>query len=286
MKKPYKKNKNIIFIFTFLIGLCIMFYPFISDIYYKIDSGKKINDFEKGIKNLSNEEIEKRINLAKAYNSTLDTSKLFDPFSKEEKKKGLKEYARMLKVKELIGHIEIPKINEDLPIFTGTSDEVLEKGAGHLEGTSLPIGGPSTHTVITAHRGLPKTKLFRNIDKLKKGDIFFIHNLKDILAYEVDEINIVDPSDFSKILVESKKDFATLLTCSPYMINTQRLLVRGKRIEFTNINRGKFTNKKTFFRKYFYLLLLIFLIIFIIFLYNFKKYLNTKNKFKGISKNI
>jgi len=232
---------------------------------------------------LSKEEIEERIKLAKAYNSTLDPSKLSDPYSKEEKNRGVAEYARMLQVGELIGHVEIPKIDENLPIYAGTSEDILQKGAGHLEGSSLPVGGEGTHSVITAHRGLPTAALFTKLDKLQKGDVFFIHNIQTVLAYEVDQILVVEPSDFSPILVESGKDYVTLLTCTPYMVNSHRLLVRGHRIEYTPLDKAKNVSKRrSFFRKYFYWLLMIFIIALIIFLYNFKKYMDVRKRIKEL----
>ncbi len=174
---------------------------------------------------------------------------------------GRLEYARMLEINELIGHVEIPKIDTDIPIYAGTVEDVLQKGAGHLEGTSLPVGGSSTHTVITAHSGLPTAKLFTDLSKLKVGDKFFIHNLSRVLAYEVDQIRTVEPSNFSDLLIVPHKDYATLLTCTPIMINTHRLLVRGHRVpynphEFESLNKK---NKKIFWLKTigFVLLLLI-----------------------------
>ena len=280
--KSWKKTK-LPFIFVFLIGFCIMIYPFVSQWYYRVDSGKRIENFEKEAGKLSKEEIEERIKLAKAYNSTLDPSKLSDPYSKEEKNKGVAEYARMLQVGELIGHVEIPKIDENLPIYAGTSEDILQKGAGHLEGSSLPVGGEGTHSVITAHRGLPTAALFTKLDKLQKGDVFFIHNIQTVLAYEVDQILVVEPSDFSPILVESGKDYVTLLTCTPYMVNSHRLLVRGYRIEYTPLDKAKNVSKRrSFFRKYFYWLFMIFIIALIIFLYNFKKYMDVRKRIKEL----
>lgn len=280
--KSWKKTK-LPFIFVFFIGFCIMMYPFVSQWYYRVDSGKRIENFEKEAGKLSKEEIEERIKLAKAYNSTLDPSKLSDPYSKEEKNRGVAEYARMLQVGELIGHVEIPKIDENLPIYAGTSEDILQKGAGHLEGSSLPVGGEGTHSVITAHRGLPTAALFTKLDKLQKGDVFFIHNIQTVLAYEVDQILVVEPSDFSPILVESGKDYVTLLTCTPYMVNSHRLLVRGHRIEYTPLDKAKNVSKRrSFFRKYFYWLFMIFIIALIIFLYNFKKYMDVRKRIKEL----
>lgn len=234
MKKLRSKLKrNGLFIFIFIIGLAVAVYPLISQWYYRIESSEEIIEFTKKVKELDSEEINRRMELARAYNSTLDVSKLTDPYSDDQKKAGVAEYARMLQVGEMIGHVEIPKINENLPIYAGTSDSILEKGSGHLEGTSLPVGGIGTHTVLTAHRGLPTAKLFRNLDKLKEGDIFLIHNLETTLAYKVDQIMVVEPTNFEPVLVIEGGDYATLLTCTPYMINSHRLLVRGYRIDYT-----------------------------------------------------
>ena len=138
----------------------------------------------------------------------------------------------MLEVREMIGHIEIPKIGQDLPVYAGTSEEVLQKGVGHLEGTSLPVGGNSTHSVLTAHSGLPEATLFTELRKLEIGDKFYIHNIKEILAYQVDQIKVVEPTDFNDLLIDPGHDYVTLLTCTPLMINTHRLLVRGHRVEY------------------------------------------------------
>ena len=203
----------------------------ISQKYYEIESTNEVVEFKKKTDEIDKDDIKRRIELAKAYNSTLDPSRLSDPFTKKERE-GQAEYARMLEVNEMLGHVEIPKISQDLPVYAGTSDEVLEKGCGHLEGTSLPIGGKSTHTVITGHRGLPNAKLFRNLDQLVEGDIFYIHNIETTLAYKIDHIEVVEPSNFEPVMVKEGKDLATLLTCTPYMINSHRLLVRGHRIAY------------------------------------------------------
>lgn len=224
-------KKNLPFVLVFLVGLLIFAYPLISQKYYEIESGNEVVEFQKQTETIDKEEVAKRLDLARAYNNTLDPSRLADPFTEEEKA-GQAEYARMLEVHEMMGHVEIPRIGQDLPIYAGTADSVLDKGCGHLEGTSLPVGGESTHTVITAHRGLPNAKLFRNLDQLVEGDVFYIHNLGETLAYQVDQITVVDPSDFDPVLVVEGKDYATLLTCTPYMINSHRLLVRGHRIPY------------------------------------------------------
>lgn len=234
MNKNTSKKGNWVFILIFIIGLMFTIYPLISQWYYRIDSSKDIEEFDTAQKELDDSEIQERIKLAKAYNSTLSPTSVKDPFTKKEKEEGIKEYAKMLQLGELIGHIEIPKIAEDLPIYAGTSDEILQKGAGHLEGTSLPVGGEGTHTVITAHRGLPNATLFRNLDQLTYGDVFYIHNVAGTLAYEVDKLEVIEPTDIDKVLVKDDSDIATLLTCTPYMINSHRLLVTGHRIPYTD----------------------------------------------------
>ena len=215
----------------FTLGLLIFSYPLISQKYYEIKAEDEVITFVKAAKELPPEDLDKRMALAEAYNRTLDPTRLADPYTDMEKA-GRAEYARMLEVEEMVGHIQIPKIKIDIPIRAGSSEDVLQKGAGHLEGTSLPIGGNSTHTVITAHRGLPNAKLFRNLDQLAYGDVFYITNIKETIAYKVDKIQVVEPSDFEPVLVVENKDYATLLTCTPYMINSHRLLVRGERIPY------------------------------------------------------
>lgn len=226
-----KTRSRIIFMAIFTLGLLIFSYPLISQKYYEIKAEDEVITFTKAAKELAPEDLDKRMALAAAYNRTLDPSRLADPYTDMEKA-GRAEYARMLEVEEMVGHIRIPKIQVDIPIRAGSSEDVLQKGAGHLEGTSLPIGGDSTHTVITAHRGLPNAKLFRNLDQLAYGDIFYITNIKETIAYKVDKIQVVEPSDFEPVLVVERKDYATLLTCTPYMINSHRLLVRGVRIPY------------------------------------------------------
>ncbi len=227
-----KQAKNrLVFMAIFLLGLLIFSYPLISQKYYEIKAEDDVVTFVKAAKDLPPEDLDRRMALAAAYNRTLDPSRLADPYTDMEKA-GRAEYARMLEVEEMVGHVNIPKIKVDIPIRAGSSEDVLQQGAGHLEGTSLPIGGDSTHTVITAHRGLPNAKLFRNLDQLAYGDVFYITNIKETIAYKVDKIQVVEPSNFEPVLVVENKDYATLLTCTPYMINSHRLLVRGERIPY------------------------------------------------------
>lgn len=240
-----KKNWKIILIF--ILGLLIATYPIISNYYYTIDNNNQIAEFNEAVAEMPSKEVLERIELAKAYNDTLDPSRLADPYTEREKK-GVENYARMLEVREKIGYIDVPKIGQQIPVYAGTSEDVLQHACGHLEGTSLPIGGKDTHAVITAHRGLPQVKLFRDLDKMEVGDLFFFTNVKETLAYKVDQILVVEPWDFEPVLVVEGKDLMTLLTCTPYMINSHRLLVRGHRVPYVpevkeQIERAKFNYK-------------------------------------------
>lgn len=222
-----------------LVGVLVVTYPFVSQMYYRYVSSQNIHNFDSDVKNIEPEEVKRRIALASGYNDSLHSSNFSDPYKKENLEKGRMEYARMLEVHEKIGHISIPKINEDLPIYAGTSESVLQKGVGHMEGTSLPIGGKGTHSVLTAHSGIPNNRLFTDLNKVKKGDKFFITNIKQTLAYKVDNIRVVEPSNFSELVITEGKDYVTLLTCTPYMINTHRLLVRGHRIPYIEAEKKK-----------------------------------------------
>lgn len=183
---------------------------------------------------LSKAEKEQMMEDARAYNQEmLGNIDLIDPFSQEDTEIDAR-YESLLNVdgSGMMGYIRIPKINIELPIYHGTSESVLQAGVGHFWGTSLPVGGESTHTVLTGHRGLPTKTLFTNMDKLKIGDIFYIKVLDETLAYQIDQILTVLPEDTDGVSIESGKDYATLVTCTPYAINTHRLLVRGQRIPY------------------------------------------------------
>ena len=279
-----KKKSNLPFILIFLLGFGVLMYPIITRWYYRVESKNVIATFDSEKEKLSKEEVKRRMELAKAYNSSLHNEVTEDPYSDEKKQEGRAEYARMIEIHEYIGHVQIPAIDVDIPIYAGTSEDVLQKGAGHLEGTSLPIGGLDTHTVITAHSGLPTATLFTHLSKLQIGDKFYIHNFAETLAYQVDQIKVIEPSEFDDLLVVKGKDYATLLTCTPYMINSHRLLVRGHRVEYTPLEKSRTVSKRrSFFRKYFYWLLLFFLLVLIIFLYNFKKYLDVRKKLQNLN---
>ncbi|VHA84488.1 class C sortase [Streptococcus pyogenes] len=253
--KSPKQKGNAWFFLIFLAGFLIASYSLVSQYYYRIEANHQVQEFDQSVSQLDKKDIERRLTLARAFNATLKPMNFSDPFSKKEKEEGVKAYAQMLQVKEKIGYVEIPRIQQSIPIYAGTSDEVLQKGAGHLEGTSLPVGGESTHTVISAHRGLPTAKLFRQLNKLKSGDIFYIHVLDQVLAYQVQKSQVVEPSNFDPILIQKGKDLTTLLTCTPYMINSHRLLVQGKRIPYQAPIRERAIQVQEAKRYYSYLLI-------------------------------
>ena len=247
-----KKKGNWFFKLIFVLGFLILMYPQVSRLYYRVQSTQEVAAFEAGKAALSDEEIKKRMALARDFNDSLVNQNMEDPYSKARHERGRAAYARMLEIHEQIGHIQIPTIDLDIPIRAGTSEEVLQTSAGHLEGTSLPIGGNSTHTVITAHSGLPTAKLFTDIKDMKKGDRFYIHNIAETLAYEVDQIKVIEPSNFKDLVVVSGHDYATLLTCTPIGINTHRLLVRGHRVPYDKAVDDQFVadNRKDLLYKY------------------------------------
>lgn len=245
-----KKNNKILIKFinyltTFLVflGILIIGYPMVSRMYYYNVSQKNIDEFKEGVKKITSEEILQRMSLAKSYNDSLSNINVEDPYMRKKHEEGKNEYARMLEVQEKIGYIQIPSLDLSLPIYAGTSESVLQKGVGHMEGTSLPIGGESTHCILTAHTGLNTARMFTDIDKLKKGDIFLIENIKETLAYKVDSIQVIEPTDFSQLVIVPKEDYVTLLTCTPYMVNSHRLLVRGVRTEYIKKSVDEQSNK-------------------------------------------
>lgn len=264
MKEKFKRNWKIILLF--ITGFLIASYPIISNWYYTVENNNQIVDFKEAVDEMSQAEIDERIDLARAYNETLDPSKLADPYTDREKK-GVENYARMLEAREKIGYLDVPKINQQIPVYAGTSEDVLQKACGHLEGTSLPIGGKSTHSVITAHRGLPQVKLFRDLDKMEVGDVFYYTNVKETLAYQVDQILVIEPWNFDPVLVVEGKDYMTLLTCTPYMINSHRLLVRGHRIPYVPEEKEEAEDKAKFNYKDLIVPGFVILLIIIIFIY-------------------
>ena len=191
-------------------------------------ASRAVAEYNAKVKELSAEDYDQILENARAYNQSLLNRS--DSFSLTEELE--KEYEKQLDVGDdgIMGYVEIPNINVSLPIYHGTDDSVLQIAVGHLEWSSLPVGGESTHCVLSGHRGLPSAKLFTNLDKLTEGDIFVIRVLDEVLSYEVDRIRIVEPDELDSLQIEEGKDLCTLVTCTPYGINTHRLLVRGHRV--------------------------------------------------------
>lgn len=224
-----KKNRStIILILIFLVGLSVMLYPTVSDYINQKNQSRAVASYSEEVENLSDVDYQAYFDAANDYNRRLAETP--DAFYRPEEVSG---YTDTLDVSGtgIMGYITISKIGVELPIYHGTSDGVLQVAAGHLEGSSLPVGGAGTHAVISAHRGLPSAKLFTNLDELEVGDTFTITVLDRVLTYEVDQISIVLPTETDLLQPVEGKDYVTLMTCTPYGINTHRLLVRGKRIE-------------------------------------------------------
>ena len=237
MKSKEKKKftiKDIIRLIVLLVAFSVLLYPTFSSYLNEKNSSKVVSNYDAESVKLSNAEKEQMLADARAYNQEmLGNVDLIDPFS-QTKTEIDERYQSLLNVdgSGMMGYIRIPKIKVELPIYHGTSETVLQAGVGHFWGTSLPVGGESTHTVLTGHRGLPTKTLFTNMDKLKVGDIFYIKVLGETLAYKIDQILTVLPEETDALSIEPGQDYATLVTCTPYAINTHRLLVRGERIPY------------------------------------------------------
>lgn len=225
-----KKNlSSIILVLIFLIGLSLLLYPSFSDYWNSFHQSRAIASYAEAVTNIDDIDYEKMWAEAEAYNAALTQKQNRWVLSDEE----CEEYEQILNIggTGIIGYIEIPSIKVSLPIYHGVDEAVLQIAVGHIEGSSLPVGGESTHCVLSGHRGLPSAKLFTNLDEMEEGDLFMIRVLDETLTYEVDQIRIVEPEDLSALEIEEGKDLCTLVTCTPYGINSHRLLVRGHRVE-------------------------------------------------------
>ncbi|MBP0970177.1 MAG: class C sortase [Oscillospiraceae bacterium] len=227
-----KKNlfvQNIIPFLILALGLAIMAYPSFSDWWNSKNQSRAISYYVTSVKENDTESIERLLNDARAYNDYILTKSNVFSMSAED----IDRYDSLLDIsgKGIMGYVQIDSIGVNLPIYHGTNAAVLQKAIGHLEWTSLPVGGPSTHSVLSGHRGLPSAKLFSSLDKVKIGDVFTVTVLNETLTYLVDKISIVNPDDTSDLMIIDGLDLCTLVTCTPYGINTHRLLVRGHRIK-------------------------------------------------------
>ena len=233
-----KKIPGIIFGLMFLIGFGILVYPTVADQWNTYRQSRLISSYEDRIQEMEPEDFTAEWEKARAFNDTLTQNSIYgDVFGEEDQELEDTDYWQILNVggDGVMGYLSIPKINIKLSIYHGTSDEVLQTGVGHLNGTKLPIGGESTHSVLAAHRGLPSARLFTDIDQMEKGDMFYIHVLDETLAYQVDQIfDMVDKDDHETLeealRIQEGKDQVTLFTCTPYGVNSHRLLVRGTRV--------------------------------------------------------
>lgn len=256
------KRKLAIFgiILIFIAGIGTMSYPLVSSVINNIDSRNHVEEYTKTTKQMSSEETLEMFKQAEEYNHSLTNNVIItDPFDEKAYKKIGANYENALNVdgNGLIGYIDIPKINVYLPIYHGTAEDILAKGAGHLQNTSLPIGGESTHSVISAHTAYPGETFFDYLTDMEEGDEFYVHVLDRVLKYEVDSIKVVLPEETDDLRVVKGKDYVTLLTCTPYSVNTHRLLVRGKRVDYddskyitTGASAASFGNDGIFFLGY------------------------------------
>lgn len=235
-KTKKRKGSTLLVIILFILGLGLLLYPYISNEWNTYRQSQLISTYENVVAEKEDEiDYTKEWERAHAYNKALLPSILPDSFAiAAANEEPDKEYMACLNIAEdgMMGMIEIPKINIKIPIYHTTSEEILQKAAGHLEGSSLPVGGMDTHAVISAHRGLPSAALFTDLDRLEEGDHFLLHVLDETLCYEVDQISVVEPEDTEALSVEPGRDLVTLLTCTPYGVNSHRLLVRGFQVPY------------------------------------------------------
>ena len=219
---------TLLLILVFLTGLGLLLYPSFSDYWNSFHQTRAIMNYAENVANLDTEKYKEIIESARRYNQEMSLTGIRWLMTDEERA----VYESELNIDNTgnMGYIDIPKIDIRLPVYHGTNESVLQTSIGHLEGTSLPVGGEGSHCVLSGHRGLPSAKLFSDLDKMVVGDTFILTILNETLTYEVDQIRIVEPSDLSDLQIEEGQDYCTLLTCTPYGINTHRLLVRGHRI--------------------------------------------------------
>lgn len=235
-------RQKIIPILIVLFGFALLSYPFISNYMFEKSAGSTIESYKKQSKTYDQKQKEKALKEAKEYNQDLTRSavQLTDPFKAKKSDGETMVYNNILNLDQsgVMGYLEIPCISVNLPIYHGTDAEILERGVGHLAASSIPVGGKSTHSVLTGHTGLSSAKLFTDLTEMKKEDLFFIHVLDRTLAYKVDQISVVRPEDTRKLQIVKGKDYVTLVTCTPYGVNDHRLLVRGVRTKYVKKQRS------------------------------------------------
>ena len=229
-KKLKKQIPNIIFALIFLVGIAVFLYPSVSNYINSKHQSRVITNYEEALAAISEEDYTKFWEAATAYNEELATKPLNFTLTEEE----LEEYNSILDPTGtgIIGYIEIENIGVNLPIYHGTEESVLQVGIGHLEGSSFPTGTESTHAVLSGHRGLPSSKLFSDLDQMIVGDTFLLHIMDQTFAYQIDQIKIVLPEEVQDLAIVDGEEYVTLVTCTPYGVNTHRLLVRAKRVDY------------------------------------------------------
>ena len=235
MRNWFRKNSSsIILVMIFLVGLSLLLYPSVSEFWNSKHQSRAISGYTEKVLDIDDNRYELMLQEANEYNKKLENGLSRWLPSEEE----VEEYNGLLNIggTGIMGYVEIPDLGISLPIYHGVNEAVLQIAIGHLQGSSLPVGGAGTHCAISGHRGLPSAKLFTNIDELKEGDVFLLCVLDEVLTYEVDQIRIVEPKDLSALEIEENKDLCTLITCTPYGVNSHRLLVRGHRIETVENN--------------------------------------------------
>lgn len=247
-------------VLIFLAGIGVLSYPLVSSVINNYVSRNSVEEYTKKVAQLPDQKTGELIEEAKKYNNSLSNNLILtDPFDQEAFQKIGADYQKVLNINDdgLIGYIDIPKINVYLPIYHGTDSKVLAKGAGHLQNTSLPVGGESTHSVISAHSAYPCETFFDYLTDMQVGDEFYIHILDRTLKYQVDQIEVILPEEVNSLRIVKGEDLVTLLTCTPYSVNTHRLLVRGKRVEYddtkyaeTGVSFASFDNGYIFFLGY------------------------------------
>lgn len=236
--------KRIIAIVLLLfLGIGFFLYPHVSNLLMERNQSYAIQNFEEQVKNADVDKMEEEWKKAEEYNESLNGNVLRDPFLEGSGMVLQENYKEVLNMNGIMGYIDIPDIQVNLAIYHGTGESTLKKGVGHLEGTSLPVGGESTHAVFTGHTGLATAKLFTDLTELKDGDMFYLHILDRVLAYQVDQIKVVEPDNTDDLKPVAGKDYVTLVTCTPYGVNSHRLLVRGKRTEYHAWQEKQASNK-------------------------------------------
>ncbi len=213
-----------------LSGIGVASYPVISNMVAQRHASTAIQNYDETVQNMDTEKLDAAKEAARRYNEQLGSA--LDRDAAGEAEDTGTSYVDLIDVGESLGYITIPKIDVNLPIYEGTSDDVLLKGVGHLEGSSYPLGGESTHSVLTGHRGLAEAVLFTDLDKLQEGDKFYLHIMDEVLAYQVDQVKVVLPEETDDLTIVQGEDYCTLVTCTPYAINTHRMLVRGTRVPY------------------------------------------------------